>query len=53
VPDRPVAGRIALVGAERGLLVDPDLPLAAGALREAGFAVDIVRWDEPEADWAG
>ncbi len=43
--------RIALVGSERGLRVDPDLPIAQRALREAGYAVDLVRWDG-EADWA-
>ncbi|MBM7807791.1 hypothetical protein JOD57_003628 [Geodermatophilus bullaregiensis] len=45
--------RVALVGSERGLRVDPDLPLAAPALQEAGFAVDLVRWDDPAVDWAG
>ena len=44
---------VALVGSERGLRVDPDLPLAAPALREAGLAVDCVRWDDPAVDWAG
>lgn len=46
------SGRIALVSSERGLRVDPDLPIAAGALREAGFVVDLVRWDDAAADWA-
>ena len=45
--------RVALVSSERGLRVDPDLPLAAPALREAGYAVDCVRWDDPAVDWAG
>lgn len=45
--------RVALVGSGRGLRVDPDLPLAAPALREAGVAVDRVRWDDPAVDWAG
>ena len=45
--------RVALVSSERGLRVDPDLPLAESALREAGCAVDRVRWDDPTVDWAG
>jgi len=32
--------------------VDPDLPIAWSALREAGFVVDLVRWDDAEADWS-
>jgi hypothetical protein len=48
-----VSRRVALVSSERGLRVDPDLPLAAPALREAGCAVDRVRWDDPAVDWAG
>ncbi len=44
--------RVALVGSERGLRVDPDLPLAAPALREAGLDVDCVRWDDLAVDWA-
>jgi hypothetical protein len=48
-----VSSRVALVSSERGLRVDPDLPLAAPALREAGFAVDCVRWDDPSVDWVG
>jgi hypothetical protein len=47
-----MAERIALVTSERGLRLDPDLPLAAPALREAGFEVDVVRWDAPDVDWA-
>jgi hypothetical protein len=47
-----VGERIALVSSERGLRVDPDLPIAERALREAGFAVDRVRWDDDSADWA-
>jgi glutathione synthase/RimK-type ligase-like ATP-grasp enzyme len=47
-----VADRVALVGSERGLRVDPDLPIAAPALREAGLTVDLVRWDDPAVDWA-
>jgi hypothetical protein len=46
-----VSPRVALVGSERGLRVDPDLPLAAPALRQAGYAVDCVRWDDPVVDW--
>lgn len=45
--------RVALVSSERGLRVDPDLPLAAPALREAGLAVACVRWDDPAVHWAG
>ena len=48
-----MADRVALVSSERGLRVDPDLPIAAPALREAGLAVDVVRWDDPAVDWAG
>jgi glutathione synthase/RimK-type ligase-like ATP-grasp enzyme len=44
--------RVALVSSERGLRVDPDLPIAAPALRAAGVAVDLVRWDDPAADWS-
>ena len=47
-----MAERIALVGSERGLRVDPDLPIAWSALRDAGFVVDLVRWDDDEVDWA-
>jgi glutathione synthase/RimK-type ligase-like ATP-grasp enzyme len=47
-----VADRVALVSSERGLRVDPDLPIAAPALREAGLTVDLVRWDDPAVDWA-
>jgi hypothetical protein len=45
-----VTERLALVSSERGLRVDPDLPIALGALRDAGYAVDLVRWDS-DADW--
>jgi hypothetical protein len=45
-----VTERVALVGSERGLRVDPDLPIAARALRDAGYAVDLVRWDD-DTDW--
>ena len=47
-----MAERIALVSSERGLRVDPDLPIAWSALRDAGFVVDLVRWDDDAADWA-
>ncbi|HEX2073664.1 MAG TPA: hypothetical protein VHF92_07755, partial [Geodermatophilus sp.] len=30
---------------------DPDLQIAAPALEEAGFAVDLVRWDDDAVDW--
>jgi glutathione synthase/RimK-type ligase-like ATP-grasp enzyme len=48
-----VTDRVALVGSEQGLGIDPDLPIASAALREAGFSVDLVRWDDPAVDWAG
>jgi hypothetical protein len=48
-----MAERIALVTSERGLRLDPDLPLAAFALRAAGLEVDVVRWDAPDVDWPG
>ena len=44
--------RVALVGSEQGLAIDPDLPIASTALREAGLDVDVVRWDDPAVDWA-
>jgi hypothetical protein len=47
-----VAERVALVSSERGLRVDPDLPIAWSVLRGAGLTVDLVRWDDPDADWA-
>jgi len=46
-----VTDRVALVSSERGLRVDPDLPIAGPALREAGFDVDLVRWDDPAVPW--
>jgi hypothetical protein len=46
-----VNSRIALVSSERGLRVDPDLPIAQRAFRDAGFDVDLVRWDD-DVDWA-
>jgi glutathione synthase/RimK-type ligase-like ATP-grasp enzyme len=46
-----VAERLALVTSERGLLLDPDLALASAALREAGFAVEVVRWDDGSVAW--
>jgi glutathione synthase/RimK-type ligase-like ATP-grasp enzyme len=48
----PAALRIALVTSERGMRVDPDLPIAWTALRQAEFVVDLVRWDDAEADWS-
>ncbi|WP_222195079.1 ATP-grasp domain-containing protein [Modestobacter italicus] len=47
-----MTARVALVSSERGLRVDPDLPIASAALRGAGLAVDLVRWDDPDVDWA-
>ncbi len=46
-----MAERVALVSSERGLRVDPDLPLASAALHDAGYAVDLVRWDDPTVEW--
>lgn len=43
--------RIALVSSERGLRVDPHLPLATQALTAAGLGVDLVRWDDPAVEW--
>jgi hypothetical protein len=43
---------VALVSSERGLAVDPDLPLASRALADAGHRVGLVRWDDPGVDWA-
>lgn len=47
----PLADRIALVSSERGLRVDPDLPLATDALTQAGMHVDLLRWDDTTVDW--
>jgi glutathione synthase/RimK-type ligase-like ATP-grasp enzyme len=47
-----VTERIALVSSERGLRIDPDLPIASSALRDMGFVVDLVRWDDDAVDWA-
>jgi hypothetical protein len=44
---------VALVSSERALDIDPDLPIASAALRAAGVAVELVRWDDPAVDWAG
>lgn len=46
-----MSGRLALATSERGLRLDPDLPIAARALRASGFAVDLVRWDDEAEDW--
>jgi glutathione synthase/RimK-type ligase-like ATP-grasp enzyme len=48
-----VAERVALVSSERGLRVDPDLPIASAALAGAGLGVELVRWDDATVDWAG
>ncbi|MCZ2816011.1 ATP-grasp domain-containing protein [Modestobacter sp. VKM Ac-2984] len=48
-----MSARVALVSSERGLRVDPDLPIASSALRGAGLAVELVRWDDGDVDWAG
>ncbi|RBY89122.1 hypothetical protein DQ244_15300 [Blastococcus sp. TBT05-19] len=47
-----MAERVALVASERGLRVDPDLPLASAALADAGVGVDLVRWDDGAVDWS-
>lgn len=47
------AARIALVTSAVGLPRDPDLPLAVAALEDAGFAADVVRWDDPDVEWDG
>jgi hypothetical protein len=47
------APRVALVTSRRGLRLDPDLALAAPALRDGGAEVDVVRWDDEAVDWAG
>jgi glutathione synthase/RimK-type ligase-like ATP-grasp enzyme len=47
-----VTDRVALVSSERGLRVDPDLPLATAALRDAGHEVDLVRWDDATVGWS-
>ena len=46
-----MTARVALVGSELGLRVDPDLPLAAPALQAAGLHVDLARWDDPSVPW--
>ena len=46
-----MADRVALVSSERGLRVDPDLPIAERAFRDAGIDVDLVRWDG-DVDWS-
>jgi glutathione synthase/RimK-type ligase-like ATP-grasp enzyme len=48
-----VNDRVALVSSEGALDLDPDLPIASAALRQAGLAVELVRWDDPAVDWAG
>src|SRR5215212_4695593 len=47
------AAGIALVTSAVGLPRDPDLPLAVAALEDAGFAADVVRWDDPDVEWDG
>ena len=36
-----VTDRVALVGSEQGLAIDPDLPIASTALRDAGLPVIV------------
>ncbi|MCW2634125.1 MAG: uncharacterized protein JWQ99_492 [Blastococcus sp.] len=45
--------RVALVTSGRGLRLDPELSLAADALRQDGLDVDAVRWDDADVDWEG
>ncbi|HZF89678.1 hypothetical protein [Streptomyces sp.] len=49
-----MSSRIALVTCRPGpeVAVDRDLPVLARALREAGADVEVVAWDDPDADWA-
>ena len=46
-----MSARVALVGSDVGLRVDPDLPLAVPTLRAAGLRVDLARWDDPAVAW--
>jgi glutathione synthase/RimK-type ligase-like ATP-grasp enzyme len=45
--------RVALVTSERGLRLDPELSLAADALRADGLDAVVVRWDDTAVDWNG
>ncbi|MCZ2856937.1 ATP-grasp domain-containing protein [Blastococcus sp. VKM Ac-2987] len=51
MPEVPAGARVALVTSERGLPLDPDLPLAVPALVAAGLEPLVVRWDDPGVDW--
>ena len=44
--------RVALVSSERGIRLDPDLPLAVAALTGGGLRPEVVRWDDDTVDWA-
>ena len=45
--------RYALAVSEVGARHDDDLPLATAAFADAGAAVEVVRWDDADVDWAG
>jgi glutathione synthase/RimK-type ligase-like ATP-grasp enzyme len=45
------AARVAMAASERGLRVDPDLPIAAAALTDSGLTVELVRWDDSNLGW--
>ena len=45
--------RYALAVSEEGEQHDADLPLASAAFAAAGAAVEVVRWDDADVDWAG
>jgi glutathione synthase/RimK-type ligase-like ATP-grasp enzyme len=47
-----VPDRVALVSSQRGLQVDPDLPIAKQALTAVGLVADLVRWDDPVVEWS-
>lgn len=44
--------RCALAVSEVGERYDDDLPLVHAASADAGLAVEVVRWDAPDVDWA-
>lgn len=48
---QPVELRIALVTARGALELDEDMPVLAGALQDAGAAVETPCWDDPGIDW--
>jgi len=44
--------RIALVTAREALELDEDMPPLQAALAEAGVAVDVPCWDDPDVEWS-